>query len=128
MSCRYIGVSKVLLYVEENEPKPETEALQNYSAKFLRWRSLKDRGAGENESQYIRHKCIEENSKDIAYISFLHTYDYIMPRGARKNKRGWLSKLLGTFEFRFGPGELLLLPLELFVESPDRILLRICGM
>lgn len=106
---RYIGVTKVLLYVDVNEPKPETEALKNYSGKFLRWRSLKDRGSDEDESKYIRRRCMKENANKYAYITFLHTYDYIMPRGAGKNNRRQLTKLLGINEFRFGPGVLLLL-------------------
>lgn len=52
----------------------------------------------------MRRKCIEENAKDYAYISFLHTYDYIMPRGASKNRQGRLIKQLSVFEYRFGPG------------------------
>ena len=103
-ACRYIGVTKVYLYTSVGEPKPQTEALKNYSRKFLKLRTMKDQGADEDESQFIRRKCIEDNAAIHAFITFLHTHDYIMPRGAGKNKRGQLGTLLRINEFRFGPG------------------------
>ena len=108
-ACRHIGVERVLLYVDDKEPKPQTEALQQYPGDFLVWKSLQKRGANEDEAYFVRRKCVQENAKDIAYISFLHTYDYIMPRGPGKNKQNQLKQLLKSFEYRFGPGELLCL-------------------
>lgn len=103
-ACRFIGVTKVHLYVDDGEPMPESDALKNYSGKFLRWRTLSERDADEDESQFIRRKCISQNTEQHAYITFLRTHDYIMPRGAGKNKRGQLSVLLAIDEFRYGPG------------------------
>ena len=102
-------MNRVLLYVADKEPKPQTEALKQYGEDFLVWKSLRKQGTDEDESYFVRRQCREENSEDYAFISFLHTYDYIMPRGSGKNKQGRLLKLLGAFEYRFGPGELLFL-------------------
>lgn len=106
----------MILYISVSEPKPETEALKNYSGKFLRVRTMKDRGPDEDESQFIRRKCMEDNSAQYAFITFLHTHDYIMPRGAEKNERNQLQALLSINEFRFAPGVLVRLYAK-FAES-----------
>jgi hypothetical protein len=103
-ACRYIGVTKVNLYVADGEPKPKTAELRSYSKKFLQWRTLSEQRPEESESQFVRRKCMEENQRAYAYITFLHTYDYIMPRGEYKNKYGELRNILKRNEFRFAPG------------------------
>lgn len=104
-ACRHIGVKEIQLYVLDSEPKPQDEELKNYSKAFLHWRSLSGQRPNEDEATFVRRKCIEENSQDTAFITFLHTYDYIMPRGRNKNDRKQLLKILETREFRFGAGE-----------------------
>jgi hypothetical protein len=99
-------VAKVNLYVAEGEPKPKTADLRRYPRKFLQWHTLSEQRHDESESQYVRRKCMEENQGSNAYITFLHTYDYIMPRGNDKNKQGQLKNILDTNEFRFAPGVL----------------------
>lgn len=110
LACRYIGVTKVLLYVDDKNPSAETDAIKNYSPKFLRWRTLEDdRRQGEDDSHFVRRRCMKQAADAFAYMVYLNTYDYIMPRGAGKNSRGQLTTLLSINEFRYGPGVILFL-------------------
>jgi hypothetical protein len=99
-------VAKVDLYVAEGEPGPQTAALRRYSKQFLHWRNVSGQLPDESESQFVRRKCMEENVGAYAFITFLHTHDYIMPRGNDKNRYGQLKTILRTLEFRFAPGVL----------------------
>jgi hypothetical protein len=93
----------VILYKDDSDPGPQTEAVKNYSHQFLKWRSLRARQPEEDESVFIRRGCMAHADR-FAFITYLNTHDYIMPRGAGKGKKGQLPALLSINEFRFGAG------------------------
>jgi hypothetical protein len=100
-------VARVDLYAESGKPELLTDAIRNFHGGFLKWSSLAERPANVRESAFIRRRCMEGYRKDFAFVTYLETHDYIMPRGEGANNENALKVRLRNHYFRYAPGPLL---------------------
>jgi hypothetical protein len=98
--CRYIGVSRAVLYTRAGAPHV---ALKGYAG-FAIWRHLPADVSDADASVRIRRECLQRHQEQFAFVTYLTTLEYIVVRGQRENARGSLAAVLAQRDLRYAPG------------------------